>query len=208
MSNKTIGAHKIEGGGGSPRCALIQLQLTSSVKYPVSNIGPVWFYQGSYWTVLCEVSIYKLQKCDWPITRTCFCCNFFPSSGALCWICWTCVWLGHRISPLSKYWTATPQYGSPYYGLTSNGRYPREVFSCPLFLNFTVGHTSIWRTSLCFLNISSCRMTYTIKLFRCFAKIPDWLGASWWDASAVVKLTNVHFCSLVRPDRLSSQSWV
>jgi hypothetical protein len=27
------------GGGGSPTCALIQLQLTSSVKYPASILG-------------------------------------------------------------------------------------------------------------------------------------------------------------------------
>jgi len=37
-----------------------------------------------------------------------------------------------RISPVSKYWTATAQYGSPYYGLTSNGRYPGEARP-PLF---------------------------------------------------------------------------
>jgi hypothetical protein len=55
-----------------------------------------------------------------------FGCFFFPTR--MC----KQQWFGRL--PIGRFWTATTQNGSPYYGLTSNGRFPAQVLDSCDFL--------------------------------------------------------------------------
>ncbi len=96
---------------------------------------------------------------------------FFPT-----WMCKQ-QWFGRL--PIGRFWTATTQNGSPYYGLTSNGRFPAQVLDFMWFL--------IRIPFLSILNISGDK--FLIALARC------WF---WW--------TSYPICLQARPPILSSLS--